>query len=117
MLIESKYTAPLPASVAQALAPKPNARPSAIGVSRPMRRCRSSASAPEKKGVAEKSTTGKVISRLAQRMTCSASGPTSSTYAGNAYIMTCIAPNAATNTRHSAARRSRRSSSSWRRGA
>ena len=37
-------------------------------------------------------------------------------YEGNAYIMTCIAPKAATKSRQSAVRRSRRSCASWRRG-
>ena len=54
---------------------KPIARPSAIGVSRPMRPRRSSCSAPEKNGWQENSSTGNVISRLAQRMICAGVGP------------------------------------------
>ena len=47
--------------------------------------------------------------RLAQRISCSISGvisPSPARYTGTAYIITCIIPKPATNTRHSAARRS-----------
>ena len=77
MLMESKYTSPAPVRVAHALAEKPKASPSAIGVSSPMRRWRSSWRAPEKNGPQAKSSTGVVMSRLAQRMSASASGVSS----------------------------------------
>ena len=74
MAIESKYTSPLPLTVAQALAAKPPARPSAIGTSRLTRRSRSAWRAPAKNGAQENSITGAVISRLAQRISPSACG-------------------------------------------
>ena len=73
MAIESKYTAPLPVTVAQVLAANPTARPRAIGVSRLMRWRFASCQAPLKNGPQENTSTGAVMKRLAQRMRPAAS--------------------------------------------
>src|SRR4051812_634764 len=93
MLMESKYTSPVPVIVAHALAANPPTMPNAIGVSRPRRRCMSSRAAPAKNGWQAKTSTGSVMRRLAQRIICAASAESSpsDTYAGNAYIITCMA--------------------------
>ena len=107
MVIESKYTSPPPATVAQTLAAKPARMPSDTGTSIPSRRARKSAMAEEKNGPQANTITGTVSTRLAQRITCPASAlrvPRSSMYRGTAYIITCMAPKPATNSLHNAAR-------------
>ncbi|MNC92728.1 hypothetical protein D3C83_92040 [compost metagenome] len=74
MAMESKYTSPAPVKVAQALAANAAARPRAIGVSRLRRRWRASCQAPRKNGPPENSSTGAVITKLAQPIRAEASG-------------------------------------------
>ncbi len=70
MVTESKYTSPVPRSVATVLAIKPAPTPSATGTSMPRWRCLRPRHAPAKIGEAEYNTTGKVSTRLAQRISC-----------------------------------------------
>jgi len=78
-----------------------------------------SSRAPAKNGRHANSSTGVVSARLAQRRSCPMSAlisPSPAMYAGSAYIITCIMPKPATNSRPRASRRSPRSSASTRCG-
>ena len=72
-MIESKYTGPFEASVAQALAAKAAASPSRIGRSMPIGPARSWLQAPRMIGTAENSITGTVSTSCARRSSCSMS--------------------------------------------
>ena len=77
-----------------------------------MRRKRRSRKALSQKGVQENNTTGKVSTQEAHRSNCVMSGlisPSPATYAGTAYIITCIMQKQATSKRHKALR-----DSAWR---
>jgi hypothetical protein len=102
--------------VAAVLAPKAIRMPSATGTSMPMVRWRRSRQALAKNGRHENSITGKVSTQEAQRSSCAASAvisPGSATYAGKAYIMTCIMQKPATSQRHSMVRCARARTSRW----
>ncbi|MCY1549420.1 hypothetical protein D9M68_855840 [compost metagenome] len=87
--------------------------PMDTGVSMPTRPCFRSRQALSKNGPLAKNTTGRLITQLAQRSNWSMSAgisPGSVTYAGHAYIITCIMQKPATNKRHKPWRVSRKRS-------
>ena len=87
------------------------AMPSATGKSMLILRKRMSRKALEKNGPHEKTTIGSVMTHDAHRSSCSISpvrSPGWATYAGHAYIITCIMQKPATSQRQSARRLSRR---------
>ena len=101
---------PAGSNVPAVLTTKVMAMPSATGRSMLTRRRRMSRSALEKKGPHENTTIGSVMTHEAQRNNCSISpvrSPGCATYAGHAYIMTCIMQKPATSQRHRARRFSR----------
>ena len=119
MVNESKNTSwpksPAGSKVPAVLTAKVMSMPSATGKSMLTRRKRISRSALVKNGPQANNTTGSEITQEAQRSKVSISkerSPGCATYAGHAYIMTCIMQKPATNQRHSilrfsATRRSR----------
>ncbi|WP_382326527.1 hypothetical protein ACFJGX_15715 [Hydrogenophaga sp. UC242_50] len=117
MVSESNQTSapqgPVGSKVAAELTRKVTRMPMDTGVSIPTRPCFRSRQALAKKGPLAKNTTGRLITQLAQRSSWLMSGgisPGAVTYAGHAYIITCIMQKPATKRRHSAWRVSRRRS-------
>ena len=111
MVSESKYTSrpkmPLGSNVPAVLTTKVMPMPSATGRSMLTCRWRTSRNALVKKGPQAKKTTGSEITHEAQRSSVSIScdkSPGCATYAGHAYIITCIMQKPATSQRHSARR-------------
>ena len=117
MVSESYQTSPpapaAPPKVTPVLAAKAIATPNATGTSMPRRRWRRSRSALAKNGWQLNRTTGSVRiqdAHSSRRAMSALMSPGCATYAGSAYIITCIMEKPATSQRHSIRR------AAWRRG-